>query len=213
MLGFMRAKSTEEYHSITLKDLSKSGIINIARNVGKDAYDIFYDELVKHDDSKPLRIYIETDGGSFLRLQKIMRNLNKRTQKISAYVMKSAHSAGSILSLSCDELYMAEDATLSAIDPQSSEPININNPSWKSIKLIPLIYSSEDKQENRRNIIKYYKDLTEDTYVEVRKILNKRFSEETKDAIMNEMFNKPLTHEKLFFIEDLQALGIVVNTI
>src|SRR5690606_13926108 len=143
---------SEEYYILRLKDPPRSGIINIAKHFGKDPYDIFYDELVKIEDDKPLRIYIESDGGDMLSLQKIVRNLRRRTHKVSIYIEKSAHSAGTVLALACDEIYMNQDASLSAIDPQNEKDIVIDDYKFKSIKLIPLL-CNPNKETTIANII------------------------------------------------------------
>lgn len=202
-----------EYNTITLKDLSQGGLINIARNVGKDVYDIFYDELVKLDDTKPLKIYIETNGGSALSLQKILRNLKRRKQTTMAYVQKSAHSAGAVLALACDELYMSEDATLSAIDPQQKDSINPNTTGFNSLKLVYQIYHSGDKSTITALIADHYNKLTNEFREIIIGALNCNFSVETKDNIMREMFDKPLDHSKLFFKEDISGFGVNVKVL
>lgn len=206
-------KKEKTHHEIDLKDLSMGGALNIFRNVGKDTYDVFYDRLIKIPDDKPLVINIETDGGSACRLIKIMRNLKGRKNLVIAHVKKSAHSAGAVLALSCDELHMSDDASLSAIDPQSSVGIEIKNLKINSIKLIPLIYDAENKKEEKNNIINYYKSVTNETKKAIISILNKKHSQETINKIIEEMFDKPLTHEKLFFKEDIISFGVDVKSL
>lgn len=204
---FGKSTTDDQYHVIELKDFSNKGIIDIARNVGKDTYDHFYDKLVLLDDSKPLKINIETDGGSLFRLQKIMRNLKRREQKIIAVVKKSAHSAGAILALSCDELHLSIDGSLSAIDPQLSSEITVDYFKTHNLKLLSETFSVS-KDDSRKIVHKHLTESLQESRNIIKSILNKRFSEETKDNIMREMFDKPITHEKIFFMEDLQAMGI-----
>lgn len=206
----MKTPVDKEFHNIELKDFSQKGIFNIAKNIGKDAYDGFYDKLVQLDDTKPLKITIETDGGSLFRLQKIMRNLKRRNNKIIAIVEKSAHSAGSILALSCDELHMSQDASLSAIDPQYIKGINFAHFENPALKLASEYFQAEESQ-SRLVISDHLKNNLKESRDTIKTFLNKKFSGDTKENVLSEMFDKPVTHEKIFFIDDLKSMGVEVK--
>ena len=197
-------------HYLNLIDKKMNGIINIAKNVGTNVYENLYDEIVKINDNEDIYFNIETNGGTLCSLQKIIRVLKKIPNKKIAVIKKSAHSAGSILALACDEIQLSENATFSAIDPQSSTVVEINNLKILNIKIIPELYGEGD---HNKNIVEYYSKVISHHRNKIKMLINNKYSEETKENILKNMFDAPLDHEELFFKEDLESFGLDIKTI
>lgn len=197
-------------HYLNLVDKKMNGIMNIAKNVGTNVYENLYDELVKINDDEDIYFNIETNGGTNSSLQKVIRVIKKIPNKKIAVIKKSAHSAGSIFALACDEIQLSENATFSAIDPQYSTAVEINNLKIPNIKIIPELYGEGD---HNKNIVEYYSKIISHHRNKIKMIINNKYSEETKENILKNMFDTPLDHEELFFKEDLESFGLDIKPI
>jgi len=83
----------------------------------QDDFYIIHD-LLKSVNSKNLDFYIETPGGSGETAEEIARFLHKKFENNSFIISGEAKSAGTILTLSADEIYMTDTASLGPIDAQ-----------------------------------------------------------------------------------------------
>lgn len=79
---------------------------------------VFYDLLSNLDKHNKVDIYLETPGGSGETAEEIGRFLHDRFEAISFVIAGEAKSAGTILSLSGDEILMTETGSLGPIDAQ-----------------------------------------------------------------------------------------------
>ena len=82
----------------------------------EDYYYIF--DILKDSKSKILDFYIETPGGSGESVEEIVGFLRSKFKTINFIVSGEAKSAGTILVLSGDEIYMTESGSLGPIDAQ-----------------------------------------------------------------------------------------------
>jgi hypothetical protein len=197
-------------HYLELVDKKMNGIINIAKNVGTNVYDNLYDELAKIKDNEDIYFNIETNGGTLFTLQKVIRIMQKIPNKKIAVIRKSAHSAGTILALACDEIQFSENATLSAIDPQHPTGIDIKNLKIVNFRIIPELYEDGDHE---KNIVKYYSKVISHYRNKIKLLINNKYSDETKENILKHMYDTPLNHEELFFKENLEEIGLDIKNI
>lgn len=79
---------------------------------------VFYDLLSNLDKHNNIDIYLETPGGSGETAEEIGRFLHNRFESVSFVIAGEAKSAGTILSLSGDEILMTETGSLGPIDAQ-----------------------------------------------------------------------------------------------
>jgi len=84
----------------------------------QDDYFLIHDLLKDKKDHKKLDFYIETPGGSGETAEEIVRCLRRNFEKVSFVVSGEAKSAGTILVLSGDDIFMTETGSLSPIDAQ-----------------------------------------------------------------------------------------------
>jgi ClpP class serine protease len=95
--------------------------INKARNRGIDVslvQDDFYNiqDILRESSQTKIDFYIETPGGSGEAAEEIAKFLRKKFDEVNFVVAGEAKSAGTILVLSGDNIYMADTGSLGPID-------------------------------------------------------------------------------------------------
>jgi len=87
-------------------------------SLDQEDYYIIHDILKKKKQINDLDIYLETPGGSAETAEEIVRFLHNNFKNVSFIVSGEAKSAGTILVLSGNEIYMTETGSLGPIDAQ-----------------------------------------------------------------------------------------------
>ncbi len=80
--------------------------------------DVIYDLLCDKNDVKHLDLYVETKGGNAEAVEEIVRFLRSKFETVNFVIAGEAKSAGTILVLSGDEIWMSETGSLGPIDAQ-----------------------------------------------------------------------------------------------
>ena len=82
--------------------------------------DDFYtiQDVLRESDKKTIDVYLETPGGSGETAEEIARFLHNKFQEVNFVIVGEAKSAGTILALCCDNLYMSDTGSLGPIDAQ-----------------------------------------------------------------------------------------------
>jgi len=75
-------------------------------------------DILRESDKKQIDVYIETPGGSGESAEEIARFLRNKFDVVNFVIAGEAKSAGTILALSGDNLYMCETGSLGPIDAQ-----------------------------------------------------------------------------------------------
>jgi ATP-dependent protease ClpP protease subunit len=175
----------------------KSGILALLGSIDDNLYEKFYEELVKIPENCPIDIIINTQGGPALWCSKICYVLYMRSGYSRAFVYGCAHSAGTIIALSTDELYITYDTSFSAIDAQGFPLGDLFTTSIN--KLATLVQNPRqsfiDLTNERSN---YFREMVE-------KFINNKHN---KELIMQKMHDQSPIHEQLFFKPDLDKLEI-----
>ncbi|QLC48793.1 peptidase [Methanolobus zinderi] len=105
----------DTYMVVHASAISKSDIPDVALNMD-DYYAII--DLIRDVESTNLDFYIETPGGSGEAAEEIVRHLRNKFENINFVVSGEAKSAGTIIVLSGNEIYMTETGSLGPIDAQ-----------------------------------------------------------------------------------------------
>lgn len=110
-------KYTRRYLFVYTADLNKG------RNRGIDVsliQDDFYNiqDMLRESDEKKIDFYIETPGGSGEAAEEIAKFLRKKFEEVNFIIAGEAKSAGTILVLSGDNIYMTDTGSLGPIDAQ-----------------------------------------------------------------------------------------------
>ncbi len=101
-----------------LMEQDDSSLWEAVFSVFPNEYEILYKQIKAVPDEEPINIVITTHGGGFYWCQKICHVIRERKGIVRVFVKDYAHSAGSVIALSADEIHMNKYATMSAIDPQ-----------------------------------------------------------------------------------------------
>jgi hypothetical protein len=82
--------------------------------------DDFYtiQDILRESDKNTIDVYLETPGGSGETAEEIARFLHKKFNEVNFVIVGEAKSAGTILALSGDNLYMSDTGSLGPIDAQ-----------------------------------------------------------------------------------------------
>ena len=82
--------------------------------------DDFYtiQDILRESDKKQIDVYLETPGGSGEAAEEIAKFLHKKFDEVNFIVAGEAKSAGTILALSGDNIYMCDTGSLGPIDAQ-----------------------------------------------------------------------------------------------
>ena len=169
-----------------------------------DCYKTVYKRLNAIPDEEDVNIVIRTYGGSVVWCLKICEVIKKRREcgkgKTRVYVNDYAFSAGSIIALAADELYLSKNATLAPIDPQIN-PMSLL--SQIALKSVPNVFHS--LEDSKRKIRTDYEKELEHYSKEIESYINPKYDVNT---IMEKMFHEPVSHEVLFFDRHLKEFNI-----
>lgn len=82
--------------------------------------DDFYtiQDILRESDKRQIDVYLETPGGSGEAAEEIAKFLRKKFDEVNFVIAGEAKSAGTILALSGDNIYMCETGSLGPIDAQ-----------------------------------------------------------------------------------------------
>jgi ClpP class serine protease len=163
-------------------------------------------------DIKPnedIDIVIDTNGGSFCAAQMISEIILNHEGTTNAIVLDKALSAGTIIALSCSNLYMHKNAHLSPVDVQGFG--FFQTAQFSSVKTI-IENKSADKVEDNTFIMA-------DQANKVRALLNEMFEKIVKPKyddnisakIKSELFDgEKYIHSTAFSVKKLKTIGIKV---
>lgn len=73
---------------------------------------------VRNTDRSNITIILHTEGGSIFSSDKIVNTILNCDKKVKAYIPYYAHSAGSLIALSCDQIFMTKYSFMGPTDPQ-----------------------------------------------------------------------------------------------
>lgn len=103
---------------VTADRLNATGVI------AKDFIPIFYNHLRTFGQIERLDIFLFTSGGDTLAGFGLSRLLRESASYVGALISEKCHSAGTLLILGANEIFMTSAATLSPIDPSVITPLN-----------------------------------------------------------------------------------------
>jgi len=108
---------TGRYLFVYAADINKSRTRGIDVSLEQEDFYIIQD-ILRESDKRVLDFYIETPGGSGESAEEIARFLRKKFGEINFLIAGEAKSAGTILVLSGDNIYMTDTGSLGPIDAQ-----------------------------------------------------------------------------------------------
>jgi len=113
---YNEAKGT--YLLVYAVDLEKAfRIQGLNINLSMNDYQIIH-ELLRQLDQPRIDLYLETPGGSGEAAEEIVNFLHGRFETVDFLIAGEAKSAGTLMALSADEIYMTDSGSLGPIDAQ-----------------------------------------------------------------------------------------------
>ena len=117
-------KLLEEYKKITgrhlyiyASDIVKGSNPSVNISLNQEDFYIIQD-MLRTDNETKIDIYLETPGGSGESAEEIARFLHNKYEEVNFVIAAEAKSAGTILTLSGDNIFMTETGSLGPIDAQ-----------------------------------------------------------------------------------------------
>lgn len=116
-------KLLKEYHKQTGRNLFIYASDFNKQRQGIDVslmQDDFYtiQDMLRESDKETIDVYLETPGGTGETAEEVARFLHNKFNEVNFVIVGEAKSAGTILALSGDNLYMSETGSLGPIDAQ-----------------------------------------------------------------------------------------------
>jgi hypothetical protein len=110
-------KETGRYLFVYAADLNKARTRGVDVSLGQeDFYNI--QDILRECTKKSIDFYIETPGGSGEAAEEIAKFLRRKFETVNFIIAGEAKSAGTILALSGDNIYMTDTGSLGPIDAQ-----------------------------------------------------------------------------------------------
>lgn len=160
-----------------------------------DDDDYIIDFLIKNK-SNDISLILDTNGGSIVSNDAILNHIIESNFILNTYIIRKASSAGTLLALASDKLYMDENAYLTPTDPQ----LSISNQEY-SIKSVMLLFQNKDINNiSDINILEYYefKKLYDENIRMINKLLNKKFkcniNKNDRNKIIKQLTEGDLSH-------------------
>jgi hypothetical protein len=117
---------------------------NATAIIAKDALPFIYDQLKQIGEVPRLDLMVSTAGGDTLAAFNVARLLREFSNKVGVLVPFRCLSAGTLLALGANEIYMTRAGTLSPIDPSVTTQLNpySDGPMPGSRQLLPVSVES-----------------------------------------------------------------------
>lgn len=110
-------KYTSKYLFVYASDINKGLIQGVRVSLEQDDFYTIQD-LLRECQSTVIDFYIETGGGSGEAAEEIAKFLRRKFSEVNFVIAGEAKSAGTILALSGDEIFMTDTGSLGPIDAQ-----------------------------------------------------------------------------------------------
>ncbi len=190
----------EEHKVIIICDINHK-MIKIYRFFSVPIFDIDDDDGIINYliNTNVENIILDTDGGSVVASDRLLSHITKSKIKLKIYVIRKAYSAGTVLALSADKLYMDKNACLSPTEPQ----ITLENDTY-SVKDFMDLYKYKDIDSiDDGSILTYHnlKKMFNENINLIKKLLKNKFndiSEKRKIKVLNKFTDGTISHHMPF---------------
>ena len=160
--------------------------------------------------NEDINIVINSTGGDISSSDAIINILSLHKGKINIYIPRIAYSAGTMIALCADQLYMNNYSLLSLVDPQ----IDIGEETYSVKSFLNLKRNNGIVNLSEDNQLMFYecKKLYDDNIRNMNKILKNKYSKRVIKKIIKEFGEAIYPHEKQFNINDIKDMEINVKS-
>lgn len=160
-----------------------------------------------------LNIIIHSNGGDISSSDAIVNILYLHKGIVNIYIPNIAYSAGSMIALCGDNIFMNNYSLMSPVDPQ----IDFSNDDGDLIPVksfLKIVRTKGLKKLKNDFILKYYecKSLYDDNIRHMKNILDRKYSISVKKNIIRNFGHGIYPHERQFNIKELKDMGLNVKT-
>lgn len=207
--------------------------------IGKDVIDIFGDHLESMGKVKKITLILYTCGGDTMAAWNLINLIREYCDELDIIVPRKARSAGTIMCLGANKIYMTRQSTLGPIDPSINNPlcpkININGnsipmqTSVESVKGYFDLAKNELKIKTESELIKPFIKISEnlhplllgDVYrikeqikMIAQKLLDSQLTDKkTKERIVNFLCSDSGSHDYSISFTEAKNLGLKVDLV
>lgn len=108
----------DSYLLVYAVDMDKGNLQGLADiSLSMSDYHIMH-EILRHYNGSSIGVYLETPGGSGEATEEIVEFLHKKFETVDFVIAGEAKSAGTLMTMSADEIYMTDSGSLGPIDAQ-----------------------------------------------------------------------------------------------
>lgn len=174
-----------------------------------DRDDLFINWYSMIDINETLNIVINARGGSISSSDAIINILLLHEGEVNIYIPYFSYSAGSMIALCADNLYLNPYSLMSPVDPQIDYEKN-QQPVKSYLKYARV---KGIKSMNLSNALKYYecKSLYDDNIRNMKRILRNNYSKYKMEKIIKHFGRGIYPHEKQFNVDELEEMGLNFN--
>lgn len=166
--------------------------------------------LVDVGPDKDIDIILHTLGGMLTSAQAITNMLSKHNGKVCIFIPRYSFSAGTVISVACDEIYVNNGITqFGPFDPQFHHP-DIKFPCNNLIKLADI----KDTNKIGDKSLLAIEEARKATYMMecmVNKAMKKNYSEQTISDVKDMLNSCKYTHGHSFDVEEMINLGLKIK--
>lgn len=196
------------------KKKKSSGVLEIllGHDPGEPKSAITLDKVTVHlrkiesiPDNEPINLFIHTLGGSSIACELLAKALLNHPGRIRVFIPQYAFSAGTMIALAADEIYMTKNAVLGPVDPQAMDlPVN---------SIMDSLNENADKKGFIASFMRSYVTKVKEDYDRtLEKVLKARFGDAFNEELMNH-FNETHHHGYPIDVAELRDIGIDVKDI
>ena len=169
-------------------------------------------KCIQNTKYEELDLIIHSEGGDIFSCDTIVNILLSFNGEKNAYVPYHAFSAASVVTFSCDNIYIDKFAQLGPVDPQISVSID-NESDEEYVPAKTLIKMNRRGILDKELLISYYegKLLYDDGIRTFKKILGNKYENKVKNKIVTEFCSGKYPHSKPFNVNDLIDMEIELN--
>jgi len=178
--------------------------------INDKSVDEFKSFMIDIGSDEEIDIVIKTNGGGFTSSQIISNIIGNHDGTINALVLENSFSGGTLIALSCDNLYMHKNAHLSPVDV-----IHCNFFDAVQLSSIESVLSNKnkDKIEDKTYILSDQAKKAQLTLDDIfNRIIKPKYTECAQEKIREDLFSgtKHL-HSTAFSVDKLKELGVDVQ--
>ena len=162
--------------------------------INKEAYDKFVKDMRSVPPNKPLKLHLQSSGGSYFYSLKIANRIASRSGTTTAVIEDYAMSGATLIALVCDDIEMAPNACMGPIDVQTMVPIR---------NVVPVVERWKDRSLLADCMHETLAKMEHSTLHIYRKMLRAKHSTEGVEEILH-VFYYAYDHETPLFYDDVK---------